>query len=276
MMPVSNTAPPAASPNPPQDKCDLKFPDTNIELLLHAVHALLIYGRHLLETICQRSTLPTFNAIAANFGTANLSTIIAHLNRGVLRAFALERFLLARAATGKDIDFIQRRITWTTLLPEPDPVEDIPPEPPAAVAAPPAPRKRAPRPSRPAGWNDPELFMPTLEELERQVRRRPIGRTIYDICLDLAVVPGFCHSVFWNELFEIMHHFGGGDAVSQLMTEKARRRRAFATEQDRVRGSNWDWLNLSREAGRQILGFFIGEPPVNPLDPAAAIATAPP
>ncbi len=35
----------------------------------------------------------------------------------------------------------------------------------------------------------PELFMPTLEDLERQVRRRTVGRTIEDICRDLAVVP---------------------------------------------------------------------------------------
>jgi len=27
---------------------------------------------------------------------------------------------------------------------------------------------------------------------------------------------------------------------------------------------------------RQTLGFFIGEPPINPFDPAAAIATSPP
>ena len=60
------------------------------------------------------------------------------------------------------------------------------------------------------------------------------------------------------------------------MREKARRREAFANEQDRNPKANWDWLNLTRDALRQVLGFFIGEPPVNPLDPAAAIATAPP
>jgi hypothetical protein len=124
------------------------------------------------------------------------------------------------------------------------------------------------------GWDDPELFMPTLQELERQVRRHPIGRTILHICLDLGVVPGFCHSAFWNELFELITHFGSN--VSKVMEEKTRRRRAFANEQDRNPKASWDWLNLSRDAPRQILGFFIGEPPVNPLDPAAAIATGPP
>ena len=110
-----------------------------------------------------------------------------------------------------------------------------------------------------------------MHDLERQVRRRPLGRTILDICLDLAVVPGFCTGEFWNELFDTMHCFGG--SVAALMRQKSRREQAFAQQQDRRRGSNWDWLRLKRDAVRQILGFFIGEPPINPL---AAIATGPP
>jgi hypothetical protein len=182
--------------------------------------------------------------------------------------------LLARAATGRDIDVIERHAS-TTLGPGPEPAEDIQAEQPAPKP-PRVGRKHTPRPSRPAGWDDPELFMPTLEELERQVRRRPIGRTIFDICLDLAVVPMFCHSAFWNELFEIMNWFGGGRAVSSLMQEKQRRCEAFANEQDRNPKATWDWINISRDELRQVLGFFIGEPPVNPFDPAAALATAPP
>ena len=60
------------------------------------------------------------------------------------------------------------------------------------------------------------------------------------------------------------------------MHQKTRRREAFAKEQDRKPDANWDWFNMTRDALRQVLGFFIGEPPVNPLDPAAAIATGPP
>ncbi len=274
-MALTGTTPSVASPpDPPKDPPATTLP-SNIAGLLHIVAILLTYGRHLLDTVRQRAAAPNFHAIAANFGTANLSTILAHLNRGILRCMALDRILRARAATGRDIDCIERRTTWTTLLPEPAPAEPDP-EPPAVAAPRPTAGKRTPRPSRPAGWDDPELFMPTLEELERQMRRQPIGRIVYAICLDLAVVPAFCHPAFWSALFDIMHHFGGGNAVSQLMTEKARRRAAFDKEQERKPNANWDWINMSREAMRQVLGFFIGEPPVNPLDPAAAIATAPP
>jgi hypothetical protein len=260
----------ASPPDPAQDH-PAPTPPNNIAVLLHAVGVLLTYGRHLIDTIRERAAAPNFDAIAACFGTANLATILAHLNRGILRAAALERLLLARAAAGRDIAFVERH-TWTTLVPEPDPSADTQPEQPPPK--PPATHRHSSRLARPAGWDNPELFMPTLQDLERQVRRCPIGRTVLKICLDLSVVPGFCHGAFWNELFDIITLFGSN--VSTIMTEKSRRRRAFANEQDRNPKANWDWINASREALRNILGFFIGEPPLNPLDLAAAIATAPP
>ncbi|HTI84843.1 MAG TPA: hypothetical protein VL614_30690 [Acetobacteraceae bacterium] len=264
MKPAAVIAPSAAPPEPQQDHCASTLPN-NIAVILHATRALLTYGRHLIETARHRAIAPNFAAIAACFGTGNLSTIVAHLHRGLLRAAALERVLLARAATGRDIEFVERRIRTPDTEPVP---ADPEPAPPGAEG------KRAPRRSRPRGWDDPELFMPTLEDLERQVRRRPVGRTILDICLDLAVVPGFCHGQFWNELFDIMNYFGG--SVARLMQQKSRRQQRFCQEQDRKPDANWDWLNMSRDALRQTLGFFIGERPVNPLDPAAAIATGPP
>ena len=110
-----------------------------------------------------------------------------------------------------------------------------------------------------------------MEELERQVRRRAVGRTITDICSDLAVVPGLCTPAFWNGLFEIMHYFGG--SVETLMREKTHRELAYIQEQDSKLGSTLDWLHLKRDEIRQVLGFFIGEKPSLPV---AALATGPP
>ena len=212
-----------------------------------------------------RATAPTFPAIAVCFGTANLVTILAHLNRGILRAIALERFLLARAATGRDIDIVTRLVRTDEAQPA---AADVQPEQPAEPCVTP---KAAPRPSLPPGRDDPELFMPTPEELDRQVRRRAVGRTIAEICSDLAVVPGFCTPAFWNDMFQLMHYFGG--SVEALMREKARREQAFIQEQDRKLDSTWDWLRLKRDEIRQVLGFFIGEEPSLPV---AALATGPP
>ena len=243
-----------------------------IAALLHTVRILLGFGRHLAETATHRSASPDFNAIAACFGTGRLYAILAHLQRGILRATALERVLLARAARGRDIGFVAPRERATTTC------RDPPSRQPSRSAGRAASRaaggatgrgarrtQSAARPSRPAGWNDPELFMPTLEELEAQVRRRPLGRTLVEICLDLAVVPGFCTGAFWNELFDSIRLHGG--SVAALMQEKVRREKAFSQEQDRKLGSNWDWLEMGREALRRVLGFFIGEAADAPFDP---------
>ena len=117
--------------------------------------------------------------------------------------------------------------------------------------------------------------MPSPEELDRQVRRRAVGRTITDICRDLALVPSFCTPAFWSDMFQIMHYFGG--SVETLMREKARRVQAFIQEQDNKLDSTLDWLHLKRDEIRQVLGFFIGEPPVDPFGPPdTAPATGPP
>jgi hypothetical protein len=247
-----------------------------IAALLHTVRIMLGFGRHLAETALQRSAGPGFNSIAACFGTGRVYAILAHLQRGILRATALERVLLARAARGQDIAFAvpRERGAAAPAGPPGAPSDDAP----AEVAAA---RKVEPRPSRPVGWNDPELFMPTLEELIAQVRRRPVGRTLVEICLDLAVVPGFCAGPFWSTLFDSIRLHGG--EVATLMQEKARREKAFSKEQDGKLGSNWDWLKMGREALRGVLGFFIGEVEDVPFDPVggpcaanAAVATGPP
>ena len=260
-----------------------------IAALLHTVRILLGFGRHLAATATQRSTSTDFNAIAACFGTGRVYAILAHLQRGILRAVALERVLLARAARGRDIIFVVPRERGTAhpaaAGDSPGAAADVRAAPDDALAGPaaeaPAARKSAARPSRPAGWNDPELFMPTLEELEAQVRRRPLGRTLVEICLDMAVVPGFCTGSFWNEVFDGIRLHGG--RVATLMQEKVRREEAFCREQDRKVGSNWDWQGLKRDALRRVLGFCIGDDAMALLDPSAvacaavaAVATGPP
>jgi hypothetical protein len=262
----ADTPQPASPPDPSPDHPGTTMPE-HIAFILQAVDILLGYGRHLLATVRQRATTPTFTSIAACFGTANLSTILAHLKRGILRATALENVLLARAATGRDINIPTSR----------NRTDEPPPAPADAQPAPPPAPKAAPRPSRRIGWDNPEFFMPTLEDLERQVRRRSLGRTMVDICLDLGVVPGFCTAAFWNHVFEIIHCLGG--SVATLMREKTRRGDEFARKPESSPESNWDWRDLARDAIRQVLGFFIGEPPVDPFAPSpasCAVATGPP
>ncbi len=291
-------SPPDPQPDLPGQTMSGRTMPARIAAMLHTVRILLGFGRHLVETAKDRSASTDFNAIAVCFGTSRLCTILAHLQRGLLRAAALERVLLARAALGREIQFVFPRerattatATTTTLTTPGDPPAAEPPaNPPAAELSAEAPAEqqadaaitpKPARPSRPFGWNDPELFMPTPEQLEAQVRRRPLGRTIVDICLDLAVMPGFCTGQFWNTLFDSIRLHGGSVAV--LMLEKVRREEAFSEEQDKKIGSNWDWQEMGREAFRRVLGFFIGEAVDDSFNPlpqlcaqAAAVATGPP
>ena len=286
MQHEANATPcPASPPDPQPDRSHPTTPGqttpartipARIAALLHTVRILLGYGRHLAETAPHRAASTDFNAVAACFGTGRLYTILAHLQRGLLRATALERVLLARAARGRDIDFAaprERAIAAPVAPVAPAATADPSAGPPAGQPAE-AHAVRKPRRSRPAGWNDPELFMPTLEELEAQVRRRPLGRTLVEICLDLAVVPGFCTGAFWNELFDSIRLHGG--SIASLMQEKLRREEAFSKEQDRTIGSNWDWLEMGREALRRALGCFIGEAADAPFDPDLQLYTSAP
>ncbi len=71
--------------------------------LLAIVRILIGYGLHLAETLEHRAAARGFATIAQFFGTARVATIHARLCRGLLRAMALERVLLARAARGRDL-----------------------------------------------------------------------------------------------------------------------------------------------------------------------------
>ena len=241
------------------------LPD-RIATVLSVVRVLLGYGRHLAGTVRHRAAAPSFTPIAACFGTIDLPVILAHLHRGILRALALQHVLLARAASGRDIDFARIRVRNVT----PAPAEAAGQQPPAPAA-----RKPARRPPRHFLWDDAaDIHTPTLAQLEAQVRRRPLGRTIVDICLDLAVVPGLCTGPFWNQLFDAVQGYGG--SIAALMKERYRRENAFSQEQDRHPTRRWNPSDLRRDMVRLVLGFFIGEEPVIPFSPSAALAPAAP
>src|SRR5262249_38951059 len=150
--------------------------------VLNALGIILTFGRHLRDTIRQRAAAPNFATIAAVFGTANVETISAHLERGIRRVIALQRVLLARGAAGPDIPDIKK----PTHKHHPHPAAADAEAAPADAPKP----QRKPRSSLSPDWNDnPQLHMPTEEELVRQIRRRSVGRVLAEICLDLAVVP---------------------------------------------------------------------------------------
>ena len=248
MHQTAQTSEPTPNPAPKQERATPPC----IAFLLNVVRVLLRYGRDLENTIPEKADHPRFPTLAAGFGTHDVRRILAHVHRGILRAMMLQRFLLARAAQGCDIEPVQPPVPA-----EPAGIEALD----LKLRAPSQPR---PKPGQKADLDDPLHFsIPTLKELESQVRRHSVGRTIAEICLDLGVTASFCEGETWDEILQALMHFGAN--LAQFFGVQQRRRETFQVERDK-RPETWtvDWRDRPREAIRQLLGSLLGEPPLAP------------
>jgi hypothetical protein len=238
-----------------------------IAQILPIVRILLAYGRHLASSLEERATARNFSVIAQCFGTAKLPVISAQIYRGILRAIALERLLLARAARGLDLTILAPR----TRAPRNPPADQD------AASAPAAPDTALRPARRPAvdRSHDPDHY-PTMAEIEAEVQRRPIGRVIADICRDLGVRPGLCDGGLWNDIFEVMRGYRGN--FTGYARDMYRRKTRFVKELDHNRAL--DRPEQHRDGIRRALGFFIGEAMALPsamiADLSVAAATGPP
>ena len=141
--------------------------------LLALVRQLIDYGRQLATTL-RGNPHP--------LGAGDIAEILARITRGLLRAEALEARLIRSAA-------------------RPDPAP-APPRAPCPRQSPPA-RAAA----SPCDATDPHLaHLPTPEQIAAEVRRRPIGAVIADICRDLGIMP---NHPLWRELQLVIIRHGG-------------------------------------------------------------------
>jgi hypothetical protein len=160
------TAAPTNPADPQQDRAAAAGdpPNSRIGRLLGLVRKLILYGKELASTLQQQPSAETLFHVTLRFGTVNIALILARITRGLRIAAALEARLAPRAAR---------------------------PEPVRAPARPRSPRKpRAARPpSRPQDDDTASLLdrIPTAEEIAVQLRRRPFGAVLVDICGDLGI-----------------------------------------------------------------------------------------
>src|SRR6202789_4166579 len=130
----------ATLPDPPKDRPAKPVPE-RIAAMLSIVAVLAEYGRHLAETIEHRAIWRGFATIAQFFGTATMPVILAHIQRGLMRAIALERLLLRRATRGRDLAILARRMRGeraaepTAPPAEPPTADPVAPQPAEALAA---------------------------------------------------------------------------------------------------------------------------------------------
>ena len=246
MHQTAQTFEPTPNPAPPKERAATPC----IAFLLKIVRVLISYGRQLDETLPAKTTHPRFPTLAAGFGTHDVHRILAHVHRGILRAMMLQRYLLARAAQGRDIEPVQ-----PPAPAEPADIEALE----IKLRAPSQPRPKAKK----TDPDDPLHFaIPTLKELEAQVRRRSVGLTIAEICLDLGVT--VCDGETWDDILQALTHFGAN--LAQFFGVRQRRRETFQDERDK-RPETWtfDWRDRPKEAIRLLLGRLLGEPPPHEL-----------
>jgi hypothetical protein len=188
----------STSSDPPQDRSAGYMPP-HTGGVLSVLHVLLAYARHISLTLDSRAVRWGFSMFAQFFGTAQLPVIRARLARGILRIMALQRVLYGRAMRGRDLYFPTAR---ERSAPKPKP-----PAPPASGDAAGDARDDAPKPPRRRlvrrRYTDttPDLDnLPSLAELEAEIRRRGVGAALTDICRDLGVSPRLCQGNFWYAL----------------------------------------------------------------------------
>ncbi len=271
--------PPQAAP--PQDRPGKPVP-VRIAEILAIVSILTTYGRHLGQTLEQRAVARGFATIAQFFGTVAFDTILAHIQRGLMRAIALQRLLLLRAARGRDLPVPAPRAASHRQPPAKDAAETAQPAgqtPPATLT--PEPDAAAQAAARQAAADKAEArlarrlaaskpltlaTLPRMEAIEAEVRRSPVGRTLAAICRDLGVSPALCDSAFWNRLFDAIRLYRG--SLGSLVLEVKRREQRFEKEEWKHPGL--ELPEETRSGVRRVLGFWIGETPVDPFAVAAA------
>jgi hypothetical protein len=149
--------------------------------LLDLVRKLIDYGKELAATLRHHSATIDLAAATRPFGTRDIALILARITRGLLLADALEARVVSNAAR---LDAAPRpRATPAAAKP-------------AAAARPPA---APPADARLA-------HLPTPEQIAAEVRRRPIGAVIADICRDLGIMPS--HPL-WREVQMAIIRYGG-------------------------------------------------------------------
>ena len=195
MSDAPTTAVAAAPPDP--DRC-VAAPTAlpRVGSLLRAVRLLVEYGTALIATLQQRNCLERCTMAMMDFGTRDLTLIIARIKCGLLRAAALEERLGRLVARGVDLP--------------------VPPVRPLAEAsgATRAAGKRKTSAARAALL----AALPSAEEIAAQVRTQSLGVIIADICRDLGLMAGAMDARIWDALEDAAAE-GGFDLCRLIRAE---------------------------------------------------------
>ena len=309
---IRNTFGQAAGPDPEKDRDSSPVPERMAEIIWLA-RILANYGGYLAGMMLNRGIWRGFATIAQYFGVATVSVIEARIRRGIMRANALHRVLLQRAKRGRDLKILQKREAKRPECHAPPPPPRRAAYRQSAIVMPRGPNGPRAEPETtftrwssgplPEGWEgwehvpqrspdevpplgqqpEPEPIrrgpplpltldnLPSMAQLEAEARRRPIGRTITDICLDLGIAPDLCSAPVWNAVMWAIEDFRG--SLGKLIWEMKRRKQQFL--HDDWRHPDLPLPELELEGIKQVLGFRIGDRPIDPFGDPFDLAAAP-
>jgi hypothetical protein len=165
--------------------------------ILGLVRKLIDYGKELAIAIRERGLTECPAGASSVFGTLDVSLILSRIGLALLRCQALE-VRLQRGAN------------------RPNPPPQAPRAQSLRVAR--APRQQA----APATEPDPvSARLPSVEQIAAEIRRRPVGAVLADICRDLGIM---ADHPLWRELDLAILFSGGG--VGVFFKDMCRRTRA--------------------------------------------------
>ncbi len=212
--PTDPATPPAAPTTP-----------TALGRVLSVLRKLIDLGKQVAATVQQRATAPDFWFFAKPFGTADLAIILTRITNALRLAAALEARLCQRAERGQDL----------AEMPIPMPSARNPR--PERQIAPPDTQTEPQSADHP---QDPRLArLLTEAEIAAEIRRRPIGAIIVDICLDLGITAGQLDRAFWDELAHSIVAYGGSLAHYFISMNK----RVFSLTDEELASPTAPWAN---------------------------------
>jgi len=199
-MPATPTAPEIpAQPGPPQDPPPVSAganpgATPRVGRLLGLVRWIITYGQQLAVSLQQHTDPVRFASLAFRFQTTDLAAILARITRGLMLAAGLEGKLERLAEAGRDVQPVDIRL----------PAERAPRD-----------GRAAPEPRvRPGNIIDLPLDrLPSAEAIAAELRRRPLGAILVDICRDLGIAPGDIPAGHWEELERAIINYDGNLAT---------------------------------------------------------------
>jgi hypothetical protein len=173
------------TPTPDTDRAAIrKAVPPGIAQVLYVVRFLISYACHIAATAEKCSVRGDISPVSIPFPKCiDICALIIRVARGLKRALALQEMLEQRAATGADIEPVERR---------------------------PHPHAGGSRRGSGAPDKQPKAErLPSAAEIAAELQRRSIGAIVADICHDIGIVPSDLTDEQWDALQWVIHEYGG-------------------------------------------------------------------